>query len=115
MLLPTLIDCGRLVWQLLHLHQLAVLVIKVSVPNNGIDVLPVLQYYGEIGLGTPVQTFQVIFDTGSSNLWVPSSECSFFQLACDLHSKYDASESASYHVRRLFGAISGCHPGSGPG
>ncbi|KAK9794929.1 hypothetical protein WJX73_010113 [Symbiochloris irregularis] len=54
------------------------------------------QYYGEIGLGSPVQTFQVIFDTGSSNLWVPSSECSYFQLACDLHNKYDASESTTY-------------------
>jgi C1A family cysteine protease len=51
------------------------------------------QYYGQVDIGTPPQTFKVIFDTGSANLWVPNSKVGLVGL---LKSKYNSAKSSTY-------------------
>ncbi|XP_058883641.1 nothepsin isoform X2 [Acipenser ruthenus] len=52
------------------------------------------QYYGKISIGTPPQNFTVLFDTGSSDFWVPSAYC--VSEACRAHSKFKSFQSKTY-------------------
>lgn len=51
------------------------------------------EYYGSIKIGSS-QTFKILFDTASSNLWVPSVQCPAD--SCLQLQRYDSSLSSSY-------------------
>ncbi|KAF7631637.1 putative vacuolar protease A [Aspergillus flavus] len=53
------------------------------------------QYFSTIRIGTPPQKFKVVLDTGSANLWVPSSKCK--TISCKKHKKYKSALSDTYH------------------
>jgi hypothetical protein len=62
-------------------------------------------YFGTVEIGTPKQSFEVVFDSGSGNLIVPSSDCS--SEACVAHVRYNFAESPS-------GRIVSCNPSEEP-
>jgi len=63
--------------------------------SNTIDLKNMMdaQYYGPVTLGTPAQKFLVLFDTGSSNLWLPNSSVNFYGW---MKNKYRSKNSSSY-------------------
>jgi len=52
------------------------------------------EYYGTVFIGTPWQTFTCILDTGSSNLWVPGTDCT--GTSCNGKQKYNSGGSSTY-------------------
>ena len=52
------------------------------------------QFYGEIFIGTPAQTFKVLFDTGSPFFWVASQSC--YSIPCWSQNTYKSSHSSTY-------------------
>lgn len=57
------------------------------------EVVHKTAYWGTVTVGKPSQEFSVIFDTGSGNLIIPSTDCSAD--GCRPHAKYDKSKSSS--------------------
>lgn len=73
------------------------------------------QYFGEISLGQPPQTFKVLFDTGSSDLWIPTAKCYLLDVSCWLlPRRYDNRRSKTYTaigkpsvIKYVMGEVSG--------
>ncbi|KAI6231923.1 hypothetical protein M3Y95_00432700 [Aphelenchoides besseyi] len=43
--------------------------------GEGLNSVGAVQYRGRMSMGTPPQSFNVVFDTGSSILWIPQKGC----------------------------------------
>ncbi|KAF8975337.1 hypothetical protein BGZ46_009200 [Entomortierella lignicola] len=54
-----------------------------------------VEYYGSVSVGTPAQVFKLDFDTGSSDIWFPSSSCN--TKACKAHTRFDSSKSSTFN------------------
>jgi hypothetical protein len=91
--------------------------VKVKYTNDGVPSSIVIndfqdaQYYGTISVGTPAQDVRVVYDTGSSNLWVNKQHGLFSR-----HQHYDHSKSSSYkangtafHIEYGSGPVSGVY------
>jgi hypothetical protein len=50
-------------------------------------------YFGRLDIGSPAQSFAVVFDTGSGNLLVPADDCK--SEACEVHQRFLQSNSPS--------------------
>ncbi|KAF9173303.1 1,3-beta-glucanosyltransferase [Mortierella sp. AD011] len=59
-----------------------------------INFNPDIEYYGNVSVGTPAQVFRLDFDTGSSDIWFPSSTCT--TSGCKAHNRFDAAKSSTY-------------------
>ncbi|KAG9068374.1 Type I transmembrane sorting receptor [Linnemannia hyalina] len=72
----------------------------IAAATKGVGLVPVTdpsfdsEYYGPVKIGTPGQTFNMNFDTGSADIWLASSTCP--TAACKSHRGFNSSSSATF-------------------
>jgi len=73
----------------------AVQLMKQDVPviRNGKVVAQKTAFFGEVHVGSPMQTFTVVFDTGSGHLILPSLSCE--SETCTKHRRFSSKDSTS--------------------
>jgi cathepsin D len=54
------------------------------------------QYYGVIKVGTPSQEFEVVYDTGSADMWIPGKSCKTTSQNCKGKHRFDKETSDSF-------------------
>lgn len=52
-------------------------------------------YYGQVSVGTPKQNFNVVLDTGSSDFWLATTDCTSSE--CASATLFNPASSSSYH------------------
>lgn len=54
------------------------------------------EYFGEVTVGDPPQSFVVVYDTGSGNLLIPGEDCR--DQACTMHDRFKIKDSSTSHA-----------------